>query len=207
MASIELPDPRTDGSTSVERTIATRESRRTFADSPVTLEDAAQLLWAAQGITHHREGVPMRTAPSAGATYPLECFLEVDTDGVEGLDAGLYRYDPTAHALSQQRDEAIHEELVGAALDQPVVRGAPATIVVAADDDRTRSQYPDHGERYVHMEAGHAAQNVHLVGESLGLASCPVGAFRDAELNDVLGLPSALEALYLLPFGRRVSSD
>jgi len=91
-------------------------------------------------------------------------------------------------------------------MGQEVVREAPATIVLTADYDRTRGQYPEHGDRYVHMEAGHVAENVHLVGESRGIGSCPVGAFVDDDVTDALDLPAPLEPLYLLPFGNR-SSD
>lgn len=203
MRHVELPDPETDGSTSVERAIATRASRRSFADSPVEIADVSQLLWAAQGITHERDGVELRAAPSAGATFPLVAFLALTPDGCDELDAGLYRYEPREHALEVERDEAVHDDLVGAALGQPVVRDAPAVLTFAADFDRTRSQYPEHGERYVQMEVGHAAENVHLVCESRDLASCPVGAFRDDDVATALALPDALDPLYLVPFGNR----
>jgi len=87
-------------------------------------------------------------------------------------------------------------------MGQEVVLEAPATIVLTADYDRTRGQYPEHGDRYVHMEAGHVAENVHLVGESRGSGSCPVGAFVDDDVTDALDLPAPLEPLYLLPFGK-----
>ena len=207
MTHIELSDPETDGSTSVERAIATRESRRSFARTPVGLDDVSQLLWAAQGITHQRDGVAMRAAPSAGATYPLVAFLETASNGVDGLDAGLYRYDPGDHDLETTVGGTIRDDLAQAALEQDVVKGAPAIVVLTADYDQTRVQYPDHGERYVHMEAGHAAQNVQLVGESRGLASCPVGAFVDGDVADALDIPERLEPLYLLPFGNRSTTD
>lgn len=203
MDSIELPEPTPDGRLSVERAIATRASRRTFASDPVTLEDVSQLLWAAQGITHVRNGVRMRAAPSAGATYPLETFLEVAPDGCAVLEAGLYRYEQANHRLEQTIVTSCHDELTAAALGQDVVRDAPATIALAANVDRTRRQYPAHAERYVHMEAGHVAENVHLVCASRELDTCPVGAFSDDEIHAVLDLSDELEPLYLLPFGKR----
>ena len=203
MDTIELPEPDPDGQLSVERAIATRASRRTFASDPVTLEDVSQLLWAAQGITHVRSGVRMRAAPSAGATYPLETVLEVAPDGCEALEASLYRYEQATHRLEQIHAEPCHDELTAAALTQEVVRDAPATIALAANVDRTRRQYPAHADRYVHMEAGHVAENVHLVCASRELNTCPVGAFSDDEVRDVLELSDDLEPLYLLPFGNR----
>ncbi len=206
MAPIELPEPERDGQTSVERTIATRESRRVFAESPVGIEDVAQLLWAAQGITHRTDGVRMRAAPSAGATYPLTVLLTIASGGCEGLEGGVYQYDPVGHALEIDGTTPVREALTRAAGDQEVLRNAPATVVLTANYDRTRRQYPDHGDRYVHMEAGHAAQNVHLVCESREMNSCPVGAFSDAEVAEVLALPDRLDPLYLLPVGHPVTA-
>ncbi|MFA9418437.1 SagB/ThcOx family dehydrogenase [Natrinema sp. HArc-T2] len=206
MASIELPDPEIDGSTSVERAIATRESRRSFAQTPVDIGDVAQLLWAAQGRTHVRDGVELRVAPALGATYPLTLFLEVTPAGIEDLEAGLYRYEPERHTLERERETAVHDDLTAAALDQAVIATAPMTIVIAAAYDRTRRQYPAHGNRYVHMEVGHAAENVHLVCEARALNTCPVGAFDDDDVTTALSLPSRLEPLYLLPVGHRPAS-
>lgn len=201
MARIELPEPDVDESTGVERAIASRASRRSFAEAPIELADASRLLWAAQGVTHVRDGVEMRAAPSAGATYPLVAFLELAPEGCADLDAGLYRYEPGPHVLDVEVDASVHDELVGAAPGQPVVEDAPATVVLAAAYGRTCREYPDHGERYVHVEAGHAAENVHLVCESRGLNTCPVGAFSDREVETALALPERLAPLYLLPFG------
>lgn len=176
----ELPEPDTEGRKTVSHAVAGRESRRSFADEPLDERDIAQVLWAAQGVTHTIDGVEMRTAPSAGATYPLTVFLEVHEGGCKTLDAGVYRYvpDADAHSLEKHLEASVRDELVAAAGEQRVVRGAPASIVVTAEYERTTSEYPRHGERYVHMEAGHVAQNVHLICEERDLCSCPVGAWR-----------------------------
>lgn len=129
-------------------------------------------------------------------------FLEVAPGGSDDLEAGLYRYEPTTHVLETALGTAVHDDLVRAAMDQTVVRDAP-TIVLAANYDRTRRQYPAHGDRYVHMEAGHAAENLHLVCEARELNSCPVGAFADEDVAAALDLSDDLAPLYLLPFGHR----
>lgn len=203
MDTVELPRPETDGAVSVERAIESRASRREFSSDPVDIEDVAQLLWAAQGLTHERDKIPMRAAPSAGATYPLVVDLDVTPGGCDRLDAGLYRYDPDRHALDRRQTGTVHDAVTSAALDQAVIADAPAVIALSADFDRTTGKYPEHGERYVHMEAGHAAQNVQLSCESNELNSCPVGAFDDESLFDALALSAEFEPLYLVPFGRR----
>lgn len=205
MTQIELPEPDVEGLAALGRAIDGRASRRSFASEPISIEDISTLLWTAQGITHVQDEVPLRASPSAGATYPLETSLSVAPGGCADLEPGLYRYDPDGHGLESAPgvEGSVHEELTRAALDQAVVRGAPVTIALAAEYDRTRRQYPDHGERYVHMEAGHAAQNVLLAAQSRGLNACPVGAFDDAALADALELPSELDPLYLVPLGER----
>lgn len=199
----ELPAPDAKEPVSVVDAIDRRASRRAFGDDPLELADVATLLWATQGITHERDGVEMRAAPSAGATYPLSALLEVAGDGIPALTAGLYGYTPGEHALERRIDGSIREALVAAALEQPVVSRGAATIVLVADYKRTCREYPEHGERYVHMEAGHAAQNAQLSCEGRGLSTCPVGAFRDDEVARVLELPEGLDPLYLLPVGHR----
>jgi nitroreductase len=73
--------------------------------------------------------------------------------------------------------------------------------VLAADYDVTRRRYGERGvERYVHMDAGHAAQNVLLQAEALDLGAAPIGAFSDTSVRRVLGIE--LEPLYLIPIGR-----
>ena len=203
MSSIPLPEPEPDSSTSIEEAIGSRRSRRTFAQTPIDEADVGHLLWAAQGITREDTGTTFRTAPSAGATYPLELFLEVSPDGGESIPGGLFEYSIAEHELTQVLESSLRPELVEAALHQDVVEEAPATIVVAAAFERTVSEYPEHGRRYVHMEAGHVAQNVQLVCESQGLSCCPVGAFSDEELRSVLDLPEDLDPLYLLSVGKR----
>lgn len=196
-----LPEPQFGPETNLQTVLAERKSRRVYRSEPVTVEDVATALWAGQGITHETDDVEMRTAPSAGATYPLETYLEVAPEGCEALSAGLYHYVPETHTLETVHTESVHESLTEAALSQRVVGNAPATVVLTAEYDRTVSQYPDHGRRYVHMEAGHVSQNVQLACESRGLSNCPVGAFHDDALADVLDLDANLDPLYLLPFG------
>jgi SagB-type dehydrogenase family enzyme len=187
-----LPQPRSKGPLSVEEAIAGRRSVRSYAPQGLTDEELSQLLWAAQGITERRQG--LRAAPSAGATYPLETYV-VTAEGV-------FHYEPAGHALRATRAGDVRTKLAAAALGQEFVRRAPVTIVLAAVPERTTRRYGRRGLTYVHMEAGHAAQNMHLQAVALGLGSVPVGAFDDDAVTEVLGLPPAQIPLYLIPVGR-----
>jgi SagB-type dehydrogenase family enzyme len=174
-----------------------RRSGREYADEPLTRRELGQLLWAAQGITSDEGG---RTAPSAGALYPLELFAV--TRDVEGVDPGVWRYQPEEHALSPVREGDRTTALRAASLDQSSVGDAPASIVIAGVQERTEVKYGERSERYVILEAGHAAQNLVLQATTLGLAAVTIGAFDDAEVQQVLDLATDEDPLYVVPVGR-----
>ncbi len=196
--NVALPEPSVTGSTPLEQLIAQRRSIRDYQTTAVDLAEIGQLLWAAQGITHLQG---LRAAPSAGALYPLELY--VVTGHIEGLAQGVYHYEPRHHQLMKTSDGDLRDALTRAALSQDWMKHAPAVIVITADYDRTSRKYGKRGQRYVHIEAGHAAQNLFLQSESLGLATVVVGAFNDDEVVRVLRLPADLQPLLLMPVGRK----
>jgi len=195
---IQLPEPKYDGNVSVEKALFERRSIRNYADEAVTLVDVSQLLWAAQGIT---DPAGYRTAPSAGALYPLEVYLVAGK--VASLPAGIYRYKPRGHELVKVMDGDKRAELGAAALGQTSLKQAPVSLVLTSFYERTTQKYGDRGIRYVHMEAGHAAENVCLQAVSLGLGTVVIGAFYDDDVKKVLQLGGSEEPLYLIPFGKR----
>ena len=196
-ADVMPPGPVHVGDMSLEEAINERRSIRSFRNEPLSLDDLAQLLWAAQGVSDESRG--LRTAPSAGATYPLETFVVVGD--VTGLDPAVYRYHPDTHRLLLSTAGDVRDELANAALAQQFIADAPVTVVFAGIYARTAQRYGDRAERYVHMEAGHAAQNLALQATALGLGTVPVGAFRDERVTGVLGLTAEEVPLYLLPIG------
>ena len=196
-SSIKLPEPHTDAGTSVEQALRLRRSVRTFAEKPLQLSEVAQLLWSAQGITS-RDG--LRTAPSAGALYPLEIYLVAGS--VNDLPVGVWHYLPDNNRLEQLNDTDIRNPLAHAALDQAWIREAAAVVVFAAVYERTTRKYGKRGIRYVHIEAGHAAENLFLQAVSLDLNTVIVGAFRDDAIRNALNLPQDHVPLILMPVGR-----
>lgn len=195
--TIQLPNPRTDGTTSVEQALRTRRSVRAYKDEPLNLAEISQLVWSAQGITHARG---FRTSPSAGALYPLELY--VVTGRVKDLPPAIYKYKPGQHALVKIISGDKRSELSYAALRQGAIRRAPAVLLFSAVYKRTTDKYGQRGIRYVHMEVGHAAQNVCLQALALGLQTAVIGAFRDAEVKDIAHLPDNEQPLYFIPVGR-----
>lgn len=196
--TVKLPAPVLAGPMSLEEALAKRRSVRSYRDEALQLSWISQLLWAAQGITLEPQGY--RTAPSAGATFPLEVYVVAGR--VEDLPPGLYRYVPAGHSLAKVIDGDMRDELAGAALGQGQVAGAPAVFVIAADYGRTSHRYGDRATRYVHMEAGHAGQNISLQALSYGLGTVMVGAFSDERVKSVLNLPVNEDPLYIIPVGK-----
>lgn len=187
---IELPPPLKTGE-GLEECIERRRSIRSFGDKPLTWEEVSTLLWACQGITDRSRG--FRAAPSAGATYPLEVYL-VTAEGV-------FNYRPREHRLTRVKEGDLRRELARAALGQGFVAQAPANFVLAAVPERTTYRYGERGVRYIWIEMGHAAQNLHLQAVALKLGSVPVGAFRDEEVRRLLGLPEGVLVGYIIPVG------
>jgi SagB-type dehydrogenase family enzyme len=196
---VQLPNPRFTGPLAVEQALLDRRSVREFGENTLTLNEVAQVLWAAQGMTGSGAG-NLRTAPSAGALYPLEVLLMGAK--VDDLPAGLYRYLAWAHALDPISGGDHRAALMKAASDQHWISDAPCVLALAAVYGRTTDKYGQRGERYVHMEVGHVAQNVYLQAHALGLGTTIVGAFSDQAVQRVLHLQPDEAPLALLPLGR-----
>jgi len=194
---INLPQPRLDSEVSIEETLLRRRSIRDYSPEALTIEEVSQLLWAAQGITDPRG---FRTAPSAGALYPLEVYLVVGK--VRGLSPGVYHYEPKGHRIIKVIDGDLRKRLASAALGQAWVKEGAISLVFTAVYHRTTRKYGDRGIRYVHMEVGHAAQNVYLQAVALGLGTVVVGAFFDEEVKEMLLLPPEEQPLYVMPVGK-----
>ena len=196
--TIALPKPSVAGSSSLEELLAQRRSTRDYQNTAIGLADIGQLLWAAQGITHSQG---YRTAPSAGALYPLELYVVANR--VDGLNKGVYHYDPASHQLQSMNVDDIQDSLCRAALSQECTQEAPAVVVFTAIYERTIKKYGKRGIRYVHIEVGHAAQNLFLQAESLGLGTVDIGAFNDDKVAEVLQLPTDVQPLLLMPVGHK----
>lgn len=197
---IKLPEPSFKGMT-VEEAIRKRRSVREYSDKPLTISQVSEILFAAQGITGEIAGTYLRTAPSAGALYPVEIYLIVQN--VEGLEKGIYHYNVLEHSLEFIKKGDFKNEIFKAGLFQDMFLEAPLILIYTAIFKRTTYKYDDRGYRYVYIEAGHIAQNVSLECVSLGLSSCVVGAFFDDMVNKLIGVDGKEEAvIYIQTVGK-----
>ncbi|MCM8787725.1 MAG: SagB/ThcOx family dehydrogenase [Candidatus Omnitrophica bacterium] len=192
---VKLPPPKTESNFSLEKAIASRRSIRDFSSKPIKIEELSQILWAAYGKNKYGK----ITTPSAGALYPLKIY--VICLNIEGLKKGLYLYQPLQHALIFISDFNLEKKLAKSCLGQKWVEEAAANIIICANYEITTSHYGERGKRYVQIEVGHAAQNIYLQVEALGLGTVAVGAFIDANVKNMLGLKE--EPLYIMPIGKK----
>lgn len=122
-------------------------------------------------------------------------------NGIEEVEDGVYHYNVAQHSLTRHHKGDVRLELARAALGQRFVYQAPLDIVICALYERTTLHYGSRGERYVHMEVGHAGQNIYLQAVALGLATVAVGAFADEQVRQVLRLDKQYNPLYIMPVG------
>ena len=188
---VTLPNPLKDGEISLEAAFQRRRTVREFSEEPLAMEVISQLLWSAQGLTH--DGY-RRTAPSAGATYPLELYL-VNGDGI-------FQHVASDHTLLLTIEGDRRRDLHDASLEQEFILEAPVTLVFTAVFARTEQRYGSaRSPRYIHMEVGHAAQNVLLQAAALNLGAVPIGAFEDERVSQVMNLPADHVPLYMISIG------
>ena len=204
--SILLPSPSFKGKVSIEEVLSRRRSVRYYEDNPLSIDDISQLLWSAYGITKSIDSPAflrggLKTAPSAGALYPLELYLIAWN--IDQLKNGIYKYFPEDHSLKLVTNGDKRDELSTAAWDQSWLKEAAGAIVYSAIFSRTSDKYSIRGEeRYVCMDLGHSAENVYLQGMALGIGTCAIGAFNDNKLKELINMPEEEKPLYIMPIGK-----
>lgn len=199
LPKVALPKPDFKGM-AFEDTLKKRRSVRNYARKPIDLASLSQLLFSAQGITDETYTTKLRTAPSAGALYPIEIY--VFAHSVEGLRQGLYHYNPFDHTLTRLKEGDLRKAVMNTGLRQEMLKDANLVFALSGIPARTTWKYGQRGYRYMYMEAGHIAENILLQAVSLGLGAVPVGAFIDEELDGLLSIDGKSEmSLFLVAVG------
>jgi len=185
---------------SLWRSLESRRSRRNFTSDPISLPDLSRLVWAAQGATARAGAFILRTAPSAGALYPVETYLFINR--ADGIKPGIYHYNIRKASLELLKKGNRGRELSEATLGQGQCRRAAAVFVFTAIIDRCKWKYAQRAFRYIYMDAGHISENIYLAAEDMGLGCCAIGAFFDEQVNALLGVDGKFEtAIYLAATG------
>jgi SagB-type dehydrogenase family enzyme len=197
---VALPEPRLEGGLPAARAIATRRSTRSYSGQPISLDELSRFLFLTSGISSDKFGNARRTAPSAGALYPIEVYPIVHN--IDGIERGVYHYAYREHALELIRAEDMRSRVVEHGLGQEFLGQCGAVLFVTMILQRMRPKYQDRSYRYGLLEAGHVGENAYVAATEMGLGACGVGAFMDDAMNEMLGVDGVEEAVvYMLAVG------
>ena len=194
---IKLKDP-IHGEEPFESLLYKRRSVRSFNSSKISFQQLSNLLFAAYGV---RNNGPYRTVPSAGALYPLSIYVAIGKESLAELKAGVYRYMPITNSLELVKEGDTRRIIAISCLGQAFISKAPVSIIISANFERMKYKYGNRGIRYAIIESGHSCQNLELAAISLGLVSCPVGAFSDNDIIKAIGLSDYEIPIYVVPIG------
>ena len=184
---IQLSEPSLKGSVSFEEALAKRRSVRQFTDQQLEPAQIGQLAWAGQGITEPVRG--LRTAPSAGAIYPIKLYF--------ATQEGLFVYNAKEHSLEQTLNLDVRGRLAAT--------NAPCNIIIAGSERDLAVKFRGEANKYMLLEAGHIAQNIQLQAVCLGLGSVPIGGFDARGISRVCKLSRGVEPLLVISVGYPVA--
>jgi SagB-type dehydrogenase family enzyme len=200
-AEIALPSPSYKGTVSVEEALKARRTHRSFQSRPLTLKQFSQILWGAYGVSAQKYGSFLKTAPSAGALYPLDIYGVVGEGGVETLTPGIYHFRPENHAVELVKEGDLRAQVARHALQQMWMAKAPLMLIITGEYNRSSIKYGPRGVTYTHIEAGHVGQNIFLQTEAIGLKAGIVGAFDNRGVVTTMGVPPSHDPLLIMPVG------
>lgn len=191
--TVSLPMFEPEQLVTLDKILSDRKSVRRFQAEPLSPGQLSYLLWASDGIQRSEQGYEFRTAPSAGALYPIETYIVAND--VSDLEPGVYHYGLREHALERIRTGDHREQIAAAALGQTTCAKAPAVFAWTAIFARATCKYGQRAYRYIYLDAGHIAENLALAAVSLGLGTCQIGALFDDEVNKLLGVDGVRESI------------
>ena len=194
--TVQLPSQLQEATFNFAGVLRRRKSIRSFSSKPLSMADLSFLLWVSTGIQRTEHGYEFRTAPSAGALYPIETYIAANN--MEDLARGLYHYNIKNHLLEEIKLGSFGVNLAHAALDQEMCADASVVFIWTAIFRRSKWKYSQRAYRYIYLDAGHIAQNLALAAASINCGSCEVGAFFDDELNLIVGIDGAEESTVCL---------
>jgi SagB-type dehydrogenase family enzyme len=189
----------------IRNAIEKRRSVRHYSRDPLTIEELAYLCWCTQGIAEVKAPFyTLRNVPSAGGRHALETCLLINR--VKGIQPGLYRYLAFSHSLiAIDTTSGIADSIMSACLGQAFVRSSAVTFIWSAVIYRMAWRYSERAYRLVHLDAGHACQNLYLAAEQIGCCTCAIGAFDDQQMADALKIDGEEEfVIYCAAVGRKI---
>ena len=190
---IKLPKPKAIIKATLDYCLKNRKSIRDFTDEPISLEELSYLLWASTGIQRKEHGYEFRTAPSAGALYPIETYVVINN--VKDLKNGVYHYSIKDYTIEEMRLGDFGKKTANGALGQGMCARASAVFIWTSVFQRSKWKYGQRAYRYIYLDAGHIAENLALASTGLGLGSCQIGALFDEEINEIIDVDGKDESI------------
>lgn len=180
-------------------TLKNRKTIREITGGQLPTGYLDKLVWAAYGHTHNDSRSKMRTAPSAGATYPVELYMVVER--VTELDNGIYRYSTRVENPVLVKSGEYLSKVCEVSLEQDFIPLSNVAFIMVYNPQRIVDRYGRDSRRYAILECGHIAQNILLMTTGLGLGGVPVGAFYQKRLGSILQIQDNREVLYMICVG------
>lgn len=194
--TVKLPEPQTKGGPPIWDCLRKRRSVRDYKAQTVSLKELSQILWGSYGVTAKEWGYYLKTAPSAGALYPIEIY--VASFNVEGLKKGIYHFNPKDMTLIGVFEGDFSGEITSACLGQDFILDSAFTLVLTAIPSRTMGRYRERGVRYILMDLGCIIQNIYLSLTAMNMGGCIIGAFSDSAMNKIMNLNPEKELVLAL---------
>ena len=190
---INLDLPEVLPKVTLDEVLKKRRSIRNFSEKPISKKQLSYLLWASTGIQRKEMGYEFRTAPSAGALYPIETYLVINR--VEDISKGVYHYSIKDHLLEVLRTGDFGVDISRAALEQDMCNSSAVVFIWTAIFNRSKWKYSERAYRYIYLDAGHIAENFALTSTALGLGNCQIAALFDDEVNEIIGVDGKKESI------------
>ena len=190
---INLDFPKVFSKISLNEVLNKRRSIRNFSEKSITKQQLSSLLWASTGIQRKELGFEFRTAPSAGALYPIETYLIINR--VKDIPNGIYHYSIKDHLLEELKIGDFGIDISKAALDQDMCKKAAAVFIWTAIFNRSKWKYSERAYRYIYLDAGHIAENFALTATALSLGNCQIAALYDDEVNEIIYVDGGSESV------------
>jgi len=184
---------------SVEESILSRRSKRSFTEGNLSLRDISEILYFSYGITNK---VPLiadsnkyqflRSAPSAGGLFPIEIYLLILNSEVE---KGLYHFNVKDFKLELLKKNDFRELLPNIFRGIEGIEKASMVLLLASIFRRTTIKYGNRGYRFVFLDAGHLIQNTYLITNAMRLGCYSIGGFSERMIENLIGIDGVNESM------------
>lgn len=170
----------------VARILDTRCSHRHFSDKRITIGDFSRFMSCLRRF--ERDGKARYLYGSAGGLYPVQTYVYVKPNRIEGLDGGTYYHHPVDHRLARLSTEELDERIYNPHINRPVWREAAFAIFLVADLRAIVPMYREQSLQFSALEAGLVSQLLEMHAPTVGLGLCQIGELQFDRIRSLLQL-------------------